>query len=301
MNNLAPIVLFVYNRPWHTRQTVEALQKNDLASESDLIIYSDGPKNEQGKTNIEEVREYIRSINGFKSIKIIECKENLGLANSIIPGVTKIVNKYGRVIVMEDDVVSSKYFLGFMNNVLEFYKNDMRIFSVTGINHLTEKYQKYNYQVYLSYRSSSWGWGTWKNRWEKTDWEVRDFNEFKKDKGAQRLFNRGGEDLTDMLIAQINGEIDSWGIRWLYCHYKNDAFCLFPVYNLIKNIGFDGTGIHCGKSKYFDTEINDDIVKIELVKNIEVSDDIVKEFKAYFKRGLTSKIKLFLKKVGLFY
>ncbi|NQV18411.1 MAG: glycosyltransferase [Armatimonadetes bacterium] len=297
--NLAPIILFVYNRPWHTCQTVETLRKNDLAGESDLYIYSDGSKNEQEKTKIEEVREYIRSIDGFKSIKIIERKENLGLANSVISGVTEIVNMYGRVIVMEDDVVSSKYFLDFMNNVLEFYKNDMRIFSVTGINYLNIP-TTYNYDVYLSYRGSSWGWGTWKNRWEKADWAISDYKEFIGNKEAQNIFNRAGEDVSDMLISQMNGNIDSWGIRWLYTQFKNDAFTLFPVHNLINNIGFDGTGTHCGKGNYSNTEINDDIGKIELVNNIELSDDIVREFKAYFKRGLTGKIKRFLKKVGLF-
>jgi len=296
---LAPVVLFVYNRPWHTKQTVEALQKNELANDSELFIFSDGAKNEMAVNSVQEVRSYIKTIDGFKDIEIIERDQNLGLANSVINGVTEIINKYGKIIVLEDDLIVLPYFLEFINNALVFYENDMRIFSVTGVNYLKNIPPTYNFEVYLSYRGSSWGWGTWLNRWAKADWKINDFKEFKENKIAQMLFNRAGADVTKMLFLQMNRKIDSWGIRWLYSQFKNNAFTLFPVKNLVNNIGFDGSGVHCGKYDIYETEINNNIDKIELVKDIAVSDIIVKINQAFFKRGFTKKMKQFLKIVRL--
>ena len=130
--NLAPIVLFVYNRPWHTKQTVEALQKNELAKESELFIYCDEAKNEDAGKSVDEVREYIDKVDGFKKVTIIKREKNWGLADSIIDGVTKIVNEYGKIIVLEDDLVTSPYFLKFMNDGLEFYKDEKKVFGITG-------------------------------------------------------------------------------------------------------------------------------------------------------------------------
>ncbi|MDD4082332.1 MAG: glycosyltransferase [Sphaerochaetaceae bacterium] len=154
----APIVLFVYSRLDHTKRTVEALKNNLLADESNLIIFSDAPKNEKSKKAVEEVRKYIHSIKGFKSVKIIERKNNVGLANSIIDGVTKVVNKYGKIIVLEDDLVTSKYFLNFMNDSLELYKNESKVISISG----------YTYPVgglaetFFIKGTDCWGWATWK-------------------------------------------------------------------------------------------------------------------------------------------
>ena len=132
MNNLAPIVLFVYNRPWHTRQTVEALQQNELANESELFIFSDEAKDEMATKHVNDIRDYIRTIDGFKNIEIIERDKNFGLAKSIISGVTEIINQYGTVIVLEDDLVTSPYFLQYMNDALVFYEKEDRVVSVMG-------------------------------------------------------------------------------------------------------------------------------------------------------------------------
>ncbi len=132
MNNLAPIILFTYNRPWHTRQTIEALQKNLYADKSRLIILSDGPKTEIDVPKVQKVREYIKTVKGFRSIEIIEREKNWGLANNIIDGVTRIINEYGKIIVLEDDIVTSPYFLKFMNEALEFYKDEERVMHISG-------------------------------------------------------------------------------------------------------------------------------------------------------------------------
>ncbi|MDH3269365.1 MAG: glycosyltransferase, partial [Ignavibacteria bacterium] len=194
MDNFAPIVLFVYNRPEHTKRTVESLLNNTLINNSTLFIFSDGPKNDKDLKNVEEVKDYIRTIKGFDKIEIIEREKNFGLANSVISGVTQVIESYGKVIVLEDDMISSPYFLKYMNEVLNFFEYDQRIFSVTGYTFPIKIPEYYKYPVYLSSRSSSWGWGTWKNRWEKADWEIKDFQSFINDKSRVESFNKGGDD-----------------------------------------------------------------------------------------------------------
>src|SRR5574341_550215 len=180
--NIAPISLFVYNRLRHTQQTVEALQKNELANVSHLFVFSDGPKSETDKEKVLKVREYIKTVTGFKSVTLIEREQNLGLGNSIITGVTEIVNRYGKIIVLEDDLVTSLYFLKFMNEALAFYTDDPRIYTITGYSFPIKFPKDYHYPVYLSYRHSSWGWGTWKENWMNIDWKVKDFYEFFKNR-----------------------------------------------------------------------------------------------------------------------
>ncbi|MBE0472148.1 MAG: glycosyltransferase, partial [Methyloprofundus sp.] len=131
-NKLAPIILFVYNRPWHTQQTVEALQNNLFADQSDLIIYSDAAKNDQACVQVQAVRDYIKTVDGFKSVKIIERDKNRGLAANIIDGVTEVVNQYGKIIVMEDDIVTSPAYLSFMNQALDFYQNENKVWHISG-------------------------------------------------------------------------------------------------------------------------------------------------------------------------
>lgn len=163
MNDFSPVCIFVYNRPWHTKQTIEALKRNVLADQSDLIIYSDAPKNPAAFEKVKEVRDYIKTITGFKTVSIIERNENLGLARSIINGVTEVINKYGRVIVLEDDLVTSPYFLSFMNNALEIYKNNQKVWHITGWNYSIDSVGLD--EVFFWKVMNCSGWGTWSDRW----------------------------------------------------------------------------------------------------------------------------------------
>jgi hypothetical protein len=299
MESLSPIVLFVYNRPWHTRLTVEALQKNTLASNSELFIYADGEKNSNDRNKVEEVRKYIETIHGFKRVVIIERKRNWGLADSIIDGVTKIVNQYGRVIVLEDDLITSPYFLKFMNDGLDVYKNRDDVFSITGFNFPKKQLpipRDYHDNIYLSYRCMSWGWATWENRWLKVDWDVKDFRELEKNKKKIKLFNRGGEDLFPMLKRQLEGKIDSWAIRFCYAHYKNNSFCIYPTKSFVDNSGFDGSGVHCGVDesiKFRNNSLNTSSGSINpnVVENIK----ILNSFYTLHKITLIQKIKAIVK------
>ena len=298
---LAPILVFVYNRPEHTKKTIEALKKNKMAKDSLLFIFADASKNKYSVDNVNKVREYLKTIDGFKRVEIIERKNNFGLAKSIIMGVTEIINKYGKVIVLEDDLVTASNFIEYMNEALVLYEKDKRIYSVTGYNHppsLMKIPTDYRYDVYLCPRAASWSWATWKNRWNTVDWEVKDFNEFVKDKKRQRAYNYSGDDKTNMLISQMKGLLDSWAIRWDYHHFKNDAFCVYPVVSLVDNIGHDGTGVHCGKSIKYRNNIMDN--KIRLRERVEFNSDIVGEFRKVYKANLISRIKMLIAKSFLY-
>ncbi len=299
-NNLAPIVLFVYNRLEHTKKTIEALKNNSLASKSELFIYSDGPKNDDVKEKVKEVREYIKTIKGFKNITIIERKVNFGLAKSIISGVTEIFRSFDKVIVLEDDLITTPDFLEYLNEGLFVFDIRKDIFSITGINYLINFPQDYDKDIFLFYRCASWSWATWKDRWEKVDWKVKDFNEFIKDKQKVRLFNRGGEDMSDMLTAQLKGKINSWAIRWCYAHFKNSAYCVYPKYAKARNIGFDGSGIHCSATTIkFDTILSDK--KISFDKDIKINNEIVKEMQKLYRYDFKNRVKKIIKRLIGYY
>ncbi|MDD1729894.1 MAG: glycosyltransferase [Methanospirillum sp.] len=290
----APIVLFVYNRPVHTRHTVETLQKNIHADKSDLIIFSDWAKDETSQKNVEEVREYLRLISGFKSITIILRERHYGLAESVISGISQVFEKYDAVIVMEDDLESSQFFLTFMNAALDYYKEQNRIYSISGYNYPITIPDDYPYDVYLSYRCGSWGWATWKDRWLKACWNINKNDSFFSDKKAQSEFKRGGNDMVGMLIDQIEGKIDSWAIRWSYTHYINHAYCVFPTNSKIKNIGNDGSGTHVDKTNYFDVAMDSGQSKFTFTNDMKVNNEIAKNFARIFEPSIRLKIKRLL-------
>ena len=300
LDDFSPVVLFVYNRPLHTEQTIEALKRNIFADQSDLYIFSDGPKLETDNKQIAEVRKYIKQIRGFKSIHIIEQDNNMGLANSVISGVTSVINSYGKVIVLEDDLVTSPYFLKYMNEALEFYKNESQVFSISGYNHppnLMKFPENYLNDIYFNYRNSSWGWGTWKDRWEKVDWEVADFNDFIKDRRAQNDFNRGGEDLTPMLKAQVEGKIDSWAIRWSYSHFCNNGLSVCPVFSYVNNIGMDASGTHCGKTEKYANDLTMAKRDCNLSLPVNVNEKIMRVFRKVYKKSFKLKVKQMIKNI----
>jgi GR25 family glycosyltransferase involved in LPS biosynthesis len=274
---LAPVVLFVYNRPEHTKQTVVSLQKNKIAAQSELFIYSDGSKNRDDKKAVDEVRNYLRTIKGFGKIKIIERKKNKGLAKSIISGTNEIINKYGKVIVLEDDLLLSNNFLSYMNDCLKFYQNDKRIFSISGYSAASQIPLNYDKDIFLFYRINSWGWATWADRWNNVDWEVGDFDTFIRNKKERRNFDRGGEDSTIMLLKQMQGKINSWAIRFNYACYKNNGLNIYPVRSKVFNAGTDGSGTHISKTTKYKTELNEN--DYVLSKDIHINREIIDSYK----------------------
>lgn len=245
---LAPIVLFVYNRLDHTVQTIKALQKNKLADESDLFIYSDAAKSEVDIEKVDEVRKFINSIAGFKNISIIERDENFGLANSIIDGVTNIVNKYGKIIVLEDDIITSPLFLEYINNVLDVYENEDDVSSVSGYMFPIEFPQN---EFYFLPMISSWGWGTWKKSWDIFEPNGQKLLKIIQDRGEKKAFNLDNTyPYLKMLKNQIKGKNNSWAIRWNASLFVSKKLSVWPSKSLVDNIGFDGSGTHCNIDYY---------------------------------------------------
>jgi len=244
LGKLAPIALFVYNRAEHTRRSVEALQKNDLAKQSDLFVFADGPK-EESAWEVEEVRKFLRRIGGFRSVTIIERERNFGLSRSIINGVTQLCQEFGCAIAIEDDVLIAPDFLSFINRGLDHYVDEPRVFSVCGFNYPITVRSTYPYDAFFSYRFACWGWGTWGDRWAKADWSVGDYAEFAGDIERQKRFNRGGDELTAMLDRHMAGKNPGyWDTVWGYTHSRHDAVAILPVVSRALNIGFDGSGAH---------------------------------------------------------
>jgi len=255
MKTYAPIALFVYNRPLHTRQTVEALLRNLEAIDSEFYIFSDAAKNESSRSAVSEVRTYVNTISGFKKITIIEREFNWGLANSIIDGVSQLCDQYGRVIVLEDDLLVSPHFLSYVNTALEKYQNDLAVMQIAG----------YMFPMGLSLNEdalflpfiSSWGWATWSRAWSKFDPNAQGFQMLKKDRHLRNRFDLcGNYNYFKMLKSQQSGKTNSWAIRWYLSVFLNHGLTLYPRQTMVENVGFDGTGENCIVSVIDESKLN---------------------------------------------
>ena len=208
----APVLLFTYKRYESLKDPVHALQQNLLAKESDLYIFSDGCKKDEDKEQVNKVRDFIKTISGFRKIEITEQEKNKGLANSIIDGVSSVMQFSDSVIVLEDDLYTTPNFLTFMNDALATYLDKPKVFSISGYSFNLGESSADNHDAYFVSRGWSWGWATWKDRWDKIDWQVKDYESFRTDKRKRKEFAKGGTDLNIMLHRQVNGLIDSWAI-----------------------------------------------------------------------------------------
>lgn len=245
ISNFAPIVVFAYKRSDALKLTIEALKKNHHAIDSDLYIFSDAAKKAEDSIIIESVRTFLKTVDGFKSVTIIESPINKGLAKSVIEGVSKIFETHESVIVIEDDLITTENFLAYMNTALETYAHQNQVFSISGYSFdLADHKKEYQYDGYFLCRASSWGWATWKNRWTPIDWNVSDYDDFKNNRKLQKEFSAGGSDLNAMLRKQMEGKLDSWLIRWTYHQFKVKGITLYPLYSKIDNIGFDEHATH---------------------------------------------------------
>ena len=239
----APIALFVYNRPDHCRQTLDHLLENPLAGNSDLFVFSDGPRGEHDLRAVDEVRELVRHIAGFRSVNVIERERNLGLANSITDGVGRLCAEHGSVIVLEDDLLVAPDFLDLMNSSLERYADSERVMQISGYMY-PGNYGSDTDTLFLP-MVSCWGWGTWNRAWAKYDPEMSGYERLMSDSSLKARFNlHGAYDYLKMLEQQRRGEIDSWGIRWHLSVFMLEGLVLYPAESRVINIGIDGSGTH---------------------------------------------------------
>lgn len=256
MRTLAPIAFFAYNRPVHARQTLEALSKNSLANESLLYIFIDGAKagaTAESIAKIEEMKKVAAEKQWCKEVKIIAADKNNGLLHSIIDGVTKTVNAFGKVIVMEDDVLISSGFLKYMNDALDFYEHTDKVMHISGYSRGDLKGAAINESTYFFYHTSCWGWGTWKRAWDKFEPDPMVVKKAVSLKGNIHKYNMDGTfEFYWGLKAIAEGKFQSWNSIWHSVVFLNEGLCLHPTHSLVTNIGHDGSGIHCEPDDEFD-------------------------------------------------
>lgn len=293
---LSPVALFVYNRPFHLQRVVQALRNNFLAKESQLFIFSDAPEDVLNEKNVAKVRRYIKSIEGFKKVTVIERNRNFGLSGSIISGVTELIAGYGKVIVLEDDLVTSPYFLQFMNDSLRAYQNNEEVISVCGYMYpLKGEYA----QTLLLRIADCWGWATWKRGWDLFVPDGAWLYSALKDKGLFKKFNlENAVNYAKMLKGQIQGRNDSWAVRWYACALLQKKLSLYPRKTLVMNIGLDGSGRHGGSYDYFKAELLNEQVNVDKIRLLE-DERAIKEIIWYLKKqrfNLCRKAVSFLRK-----
>lgn len=261
LDSLAPIVLFTYNRLDHTKKTIEALQANMYAKYSQLYIYSDGSKNEAAEEKVRLVRDYLHTVTGFKTINVIERDCNWGLADNIIDGVTKIVNEYGKIIVLEDDIVTSKYFLKYMNDALEIYKDEPKVMEISGYMYPLGEDKDLPETWFVRRFADCWGWAAWARSWQYFERNPQKLiKEFSKE--DIRAFNFDGKyDFWQQVVANAEGKLYTWAVFWQATVYKNDGYMLAVSKSMTQNIGCDSSGEHCKRSSSFDVALAESAIK----------------------------------------
>jgi hypothetical protein len=297
---LAPIALFVYNRLDHLAKTVEALKNNPLAGESELVVFSDGPKNEKAKQGVAAVREYLKGLGGFKKINIVEREINYGLAKSIIEGVTEIVDKYGKVIVLEDDLVTSPHFLSYMNEALDLYEKDEKVASIHGYIYPVKGSLP---ETFFIRGADCWGWGTWKRAWSFFEPDGKKLLRGLKKNNATKDFDfYGTYPYTRMLESQIFGLNNSWAIRWYASAFLAGKYTLYPGRSLVNNIGMDASGVHSGDTNAYMVDLTGIPVRIErqeIKENERAKRVIADYFTTLGYNTMWSKVKFFIRRMLL--
>ena len=282
MMTCAPILLFVYNRPEHTRRCIESLTRNALAANSTLYIYADGAKDTTQQSAVDEVRSYLRTIRGFKTVNLIERKENWGLARNIINGVTTQVNRYGKVIVLEDDLVVAPYFLQFMNDALETYKDEPKVGHIQACDFTQDPSLP---DTFLIKWTGSWGWATWERAWKHFNPNGKALLEELEQRKLTYTFDFNGKyGFTRMLRRQIEGKNNSWAIRWNASLFLKDILSLNVGRSLVQNEGFDGSGTNCGGGGLYASNLHLAPLPVQKISPIEENKAARQAFVRYYAR-----------------
>jgi Glycosyl transferase family 2 len=284
---LAPIALFTYNRPYHTRKTVEALQQNKLSSKSDLIVFSDGPKEGSSGEQVQEVRNYLKTIQHFNSVRIIERESNVGLSANIINGVHQVISQYGKIIVVEDDLVTSPFFLDFMNEGLHLYENDEKVIGLHGF--LLPLDVTLPSTFFLRGADCS-GWATWKRGWDifQPDASLLLGRLIESNQTEQFEFD-GNYPYVQMLKDQIAGKTSSWAIRWYASAFLEDKYTLYPGKSLVSNIGGDGSGTNHGFEYSLPAPVDPDPVNVSRIEICQ-NTDAYQAFAEYHKKAMNPNL-----------
>lgn len=269
-SNFAPIVLFVFKRPIHTKKTLESLAANPEFTHSPLYIYCDGARNSKDFADVELTRNIANGWNHPNKF-VIERDINYGLANSIIAGVSKLTKEYGQVIVVEDDLVVSTKFLNYLNSALRKYRNSARVMQISAHTFPAPEFADKMETIFLPF-ISSWGWATWQRAWESFDSDANGWNILLTDRSIRKQFNLDDcYDYSGMLVRQMTGEIDSWAIRWNWSVFQSNGLVIYPPTSFVQNIGFDGSGTHCSSDNFHDITVSINPNDLIFPDNIEIS------------------------------
>jgi hypothetical protein len=294
---LAPIGLSVYSRLAHIKKTVCALKRNELASESTLFVFSDAPQ-KGDEERVVAVRKYLRTISGFKQIHLLERETNSRIENNR-QGIQRLLTEYGKMIFLEEDIVTAPKFIEFMNQALDFYQADQRILAITGYSPPFTLPASYKKDIYLSLRFSAWGFGIWKERYDKIKMKIEDYEEFLKDKAAVKRFRVGGEDLLHLLKREAEGQIDALDIKINYHQSQQNLYTVAPSVSLVQNIGHDGTGVYCINTRSFDVTLDTSARPLKLEKDLQPDPNLIKCLYAFRSGGPKGMIGRLLKRFGL--
>jgi hypothetical protein len=294
MQSFAPIALFVYNRPTHTERTLKFLKQNDLAAESRLFIFSDGPKTEADEDKVREVRDLLKGTEGFRSVEIIERNHNMGLAESVIAGVSRLVKDYGKVIVLEDDLITSPHTLTYFNDGLTRYRDEEKVMHIGAYMYHLKDHQLP--QSFFYRAATSWGWATWDRAWQhfepNIDLLMRQFDAKKKAEFSIEHTMNFWKQMQDFK----NGKNNSWAIRWYASIFLKGGLTLNPSQSLVNNIGHDGTGVHSGINDIYNVVINPKPVSVfpAEIKENPAAYQAIKQFLSNRKGSLWQRLKRYI-------
>lgn len=295
--SLAPIALFTYSRRDHTQRTIEALLRNPFVGDSDLIVFSDAARTQSQQSAVDEVRTYLKTIKGFRSVEIHHRPSNFGLAKSIIEGVSEVLNDYERVIVLEDDLVTSPHFLTYMNSALDKYADDDRIASIHGYVYPVKQSLP---EAFFLRGADCWGWSTWRRGWAYFNQDGQYLlAELKRRKLLDTFDFNGAYPFSKMLEAQIKGRNNSWAVRWYASAFLADKLTLYPGRSLVHNIGIDGSGTNCEDSDKHDVVLSATPIDLNHIAVLP-SISCYKAFEDFFRQsqgGLVHKLRRNLRAV----
>lgn len=279
---LSPILLFVYNRPGHLARCLESLLRNEEARESELYVFSDGARGEGDEKQVNAVREMLKGISGFRKVTVTERSGNIGLARNVIEGVTDLVNRLGRVIVLEDDLIVAPYFLRFMNDALDVYQNVENVGHIQACDFTKDPRLP---ETFLIKWTGSWGWATWKRAWRYFNPDGKALLKQLEERHLTREFDFNGTyGFTRMLRRQIAGKNNSWAVRWNASLFLNDILSLNVGRSLVKNEGFDGSGTNCGSGNLYDSDLWTHRTEVEKITPAVENELARKCFEDYYGR-----------------
>ncbi|MCK8516793.1 glycosyltransferase family 2 protein [Methylonatrum kenyense] len=283
MRELSPVLLFAYNRPEHTERTLKALADNALAIHSRLVIFCDGPRTRNEAENTRRVREIARQAEGFRSVQVVERPSNLGLAQSIISGVTEVLEAHDTVIVLEDDLITSPFFLQYMNEALQLYADDEQVLSVCGY---TFPVSGQLPETFFLPGAFCWGWATWRRAWTLYEHDAEKLlAEIIRRNLIYEFDFRGTDPLAKILQMTVNRDAraDSWATRWMGTACIHGKMTLYPGRSLVENAGFDGSGRHANHERRFDTPLADRSPRVERLP-LEVNENVVRQHRNLFRQ-----------------